>query len=77
MGGDPGSGDPPDGEPGAARKEQEHGWLAAGEAGEILEHALRTAIGQPLGELLDLALGLAEVARQRTRLLGAPFARAR
>ena len=74
MGGDAGSGDPSDGEPGTARKEQEHGWPATGEASEILERALGPAIGQPLGEALDLALGLAEVARQRARLLGAPFA---
>ena len=73
MGGDPGSRDPPDGESGAGCDQEEHCWLAAGEPGDVVEHALRTARREPLCELLDLGLRVVQVPGQRPCVAGAPF----
>ena len=43
CGGDSGSCDLPHGESGAGRNQEEYCWLAAGEPGEVFEHALRAA----------------------------------
>ena len=54
-----------------SRKEEEHGWLAAGDPGEVFEHALRAARRESLCDLLDRALRLMQVPGQRCGVAGA------